>query len=124
MIACILISYFAFIFRAVFDPSWQYLRIGIGYEHGLNQWGNGLVQMSIPVLMGIWAWRNHETWGRLCKLSLILVPLCPIACAIPLNSRTGKLMATSVLSIVIASALLSVVVCVFKDRFRSRMSRA
>lgn len=68
--ACGCVAGLAFLFRAIIEPPTdQYalmLRVGLGYEHGLYQWQNGLLQMAVPLLLGLWAWRRRGSFGSPC----------------------------------------------------------
>ena len=66
--ACACVAVFAYLFRAIIEPPTDryalMLRVGLGYEHGLRQWGNGLMQMAVPLLLGLWTWRRQASLPR------------------------------------------------------------
>lgn len=66
--ACACVAGFAYMFRTVIEPPTDryalMLRVGLDFEHGLHQWQNGLVQMAVPLLLGVWAWRRRTPLPR------------------------------------------------------------
>jgi hypothetical protein len=58
---CAFATYFAYMFRAIIVPASDgihqlQVRVGLGYEYGLGQWQNGLLQAAFPLALGLWTW--------------------------------------------------------------------